>query len=222
VSPERKRELGPLPPGPHGFTREQIAHNQRERLIAALVELSGERPYGEVSIAEIIKKARVSRRTFYEHFKTKEECFLAAFDIVVDHLRDLIAEAVAPIEDWPHRVSAGIAAVLRFFAAEPDLARIAMVDSMTAGSNVAARYREAILGFSKLFEAGREERDHHQPLPPSTEDAVMGSISTVVSHAIMAGEAAELERLLPDLTEFALTPYLAPKEVRKLIAELDS
>lgn len=221
VGAEGKRTLGPLPPGPHGYSREQVAHNQRERLIAAFVELVAAKGYGQVSIAEVIKLARVSRRTFYEHFRTTEDCFLAAFEIVDDHLHDLIREATEPIPDWPHKVSAGIAVVLRFFSSDPDLARLAVVESVTATTVIAARYREAVLGFAVLLEPGRDEREHPEPLPASTEDTVVGSIAADISRQVSAGESDGLGRMLPDLVGFALTPYLEPRIVRKIVRELD-
>ena len=102
-------EIGPLPAGRHGFSREQVAHNQRERLIAGLATAVAEHGYQAVTITHITKEAKVSRRVFYENFEGKEECFLAAFEVVVGHIRELAGEAVAPVEDWPHRAIAASA-----------------------------------------------------------------------------------------------------------------
>ncbi len=136
--------LGPLPAGRHGFSREQVAHNQRERLIAGLATAVAEKGYRAVTITDITKEARVSRRVFYENFEGKEECFLAAFEVVVGHIRELAAEAVAAIDDWPQRAIAAARAVLAFFADEPDLARLCLVESQAAGPAVSARFHEAV------------------------------------------------------------------------------
>ncbi len=98
-------ELGPLPSGRHGYSREQVAHHQRERLIAALAAAVAEKGYAAVTLADVTRHARVSRRVFYANFESKEQCFLAAFEVVVAHLRELIAAAVEPIPDWPQRAS---------------------------------------------------------------------------------------------------------------------
>ena len=98
-----EEELGPLPAGRHGFSREQVAHNQRERLIAGLATAVAEKGYRAVTITDITKAARVSRRVFYENFEGKDECFLAAFEVVVGHIRELAEEAVGTIDEWPGR-----------------------------------------------------------------------------------------------------------------------
>src|SRR5258708_5322687 len=101
-----EEELGPLPAGRHGFSREQVAHNQRERLIAGLATGVAEDGYEAVRITHITKEAKVSRRVFYENFEGKEECFLAAFEVVLGHIRALAAEAVVAAADWPSRAIA--------------------------------------------------------------------------------------------------------------------
>ncbi len=112
-------ELGPLPAGRHGFSREQVAHNQRERLIAGLATAVAEKGYRAVTITDITKAARVSRRVFYENFEGKDECFLAAFEVVVGHIRELAEEAIASIQDWPDQAIAAARAVLAFSPPSP-------------------------------------------------------------------------------------------------------
>src|SRR5215213_9602197 len=97
-------ELGPLPGGHHGLSREQILDSQRERLLAAIAHEVATRGYRATTITGIVKTASVSTRDFYEHFEGKEECFLAAFDAVRDHLEELVIEAAAEQPDWPHEV----------------------------------------------------------------------------------------------------------------------
>ena len=133
-------ELGPLPAGRHGFSREQVAHHQRERLIAGLASAVAAKGYAAVTLADVTAEARVSRRVFYEHFESKEECFLAAFEAVVAHLRELAAEAAAPEQSWPRQALAALRAALAFLAAEPGLARLCLVEAPGAGLAVAERF----------------------------------------------------------------------------------
>ena len=208
--------LGPLPAGRHGFSREQVAHNQRERLIAGLAEAVAERGYRAVTITDVTKQARVSRRVFYENFEGKEECFLAAFEVVVGHIGELAAEAVAPIEDWPHRAIAAARAVLAFLAGEPDLARLCLVESQAAGPAVSARFHEAVHEVVPFLERGRAERPGERQLPPTTEESTIGALVMLTSRKVAAGEAAQLEDLLPDVAEFILAPYLGAEEATRL------
>src|ERR1044072_6478295 len=136
-------ELGPLPAGRHGYSREQVAHHQRERLIAGLAEALTEKGYAAVTLPDIVKHAKVSRRVFYANFESKEECFRARFEVVVTHLHELVAEAVDGVEGWPQQAVEATRAVLAFLAEEPDLARLCLVESRGAGPAVTGRFNEA-------------------------------------------------------------------------------
>jgi AcrR family transcriptional regulator len=209
-------ELGPLPAGRHGFSREQVAHNQRERLIAGLAAAVAERGYRAVTITDITKEARVSRRVFYENFEGKDECFLAAFEVVVGHIRELATGAAAGFEDWPGRAIAVARAVLSFFAEEPDLARLCLVESQSAGPAVSARFHESVHEVVPYLEQGRGERDGERELPPTTEESTIGALVMLASRKVAAGEAGRLEDLLPEFAEFILAPYLGAEEAAKL------
>ncbi len=209
-------ELGPLPAGRHGFSREQVAHHQRERLIAGLAEAVAEKGYGAVTLTDIVKHAKVSRRVFYANFEGKEQCFLAAFEVVVGHLRELVAEAVEPLDGWPAQAIAATRASLAFLAAEPDLARLCLVESRAAGPAVTTRFNEAVGEMAPLLRQGRAERPEGERLPDSTEDSTIGSLVSLAYRKVAAGEAAELEDLLPDCAELVLLPYLGPAEASRL------
>jgi AcrR family transcriptional regulator len=216
-------ELARLPPGRHGLPREFVVHNQRERLIAGLAEAIAENGYSGTTIAHITRHAAVSRRTFYEHFSSKDECFVAAYDTVMAELRDRVSAAFEGAEDWPHAVKAGIGAMLEFLAAEPSLARLCMVEALVAGPVVVERYDAAIQSFVPYFQSGREGRPPEvlARLSPTTEEALVGGMVSLISRRIIAGKAEELEELLPDLVEFTLTPYVGSAEAAKLAQEPD-
>ena len=212
-------ELGPLPAGRHGFTREQVAHNQRERLIAGLATAVAEKGYRAVTITDITKAARVSRRVFYENFEGKDECFLAAFEVVVGHIRELAEEAIASVDDWPDQAVAAARAVLLFFTAEPDLARLCLVESQAAAPVVSARFHEAVHEVVPYLEQGRAERTGERELPATTEESTIGALAMLISRKVAAGEAEQLEELLPEVVEFILTPYLGAEEATRFSRE---
>jgi AcrR family transcriptional regulator len=217
-APEYPPELARLPPGRHGLPREFVAHNQRERLIAGIAEAIAENGYAGTTIAHITRHAAVSRRTFYEHFASKDECFVAAYDTIMEELRDRVSVAFSAQEDWAHAVKAGIGAMLSFLAAEPNLARLCMVEALVAGPVVVERYDAAIQSFVPYFQSGREGRPKEvlERLSPTTEEALVGGMVSLISRRIIAGKTAELESLLPDLVEFTLTPYLGSTEAAKV------
>jgi AcrR family transcriptional regulator len=214
-------ELARLPPGRHGLPREFVAHNQRERLIAGIAEAIAESGYSGTTIAHITRHAAVSRRTFYEHFTSKDECFVAAYDTVMAELRERVGQAFEQEDDWPHAVKAGIRAMLTFLAAEPNLARLCMVEALVAGPVVVERYDAAIQSFVPYFESGRDGRPPEvlERLSSTTEEALVGGMMSLISRRIIAGRASELESLLPDLVEFTLTPYLGSDEASRIARE---
>src|SRR3954471_22088010 len=89
----------PLPRGPHGLERDVVLASQRGRMLSAMAEAVAANTYGGTTVADVVAGAGVSRKTFYEHFRDKEECFLAAFDVGVDLLLGAIAQAQAPADD---------------------------------------------------------------------------------------------------------------------------
>ncbi|HEU4943871.1 MAG TPA: TetR/AcrR family transcriptional regulator [Solirubrobacterales bacterium] len=205
-----------LPAGRHGLPREFIVQNQRERIITALVDTVAERGYNATTVAHITKAASVSRRTFYEHFADKEACFLAAYEMVADHIRDSMRVAAEAFDDWPQQVRAALATMLRFLAGEPELARLVMIEPVAAGGEIAARHRASMQGFVEILKAGRPEHSGDRPLPEATEETLVGGILSLIVREISAGKAKELEKLLPDLVELTLAPYLGGEEAERL------
>ena len=216
--PEYPPELSRLPPGRHGLPRDFVVHNQRERLIAGLAEAVAEKGYGGTTIADIARHAAVSRRTFYEHFDGKDECFVAAFDTVTEQLRERVGEAYKAEDEWADGIGAGIGAMLTFLASEPNLARLAMVEALVAGPVVVKRYDAAVQTFLPYLNAGREGRSKAvlDRLSDSTEEALVGGMVSLISRRIVAGKTDELESLLPDLVEFTLGPYVGNDEAARI------
>jgi AcrR family transcriptional regulator len=212
-------DLGPLPGGHHGLSREQIVDSQRERLLAAVAEQVAANGYRGTTITEVVKGASVSTRDFYELFEGKEDCFLAAFDVVRDHLEDLIRTAVAAEDDWPRRVIAALRAGLEFFAAEPDLARVCLLEAVSATPMIAIRFREAVLSAAPALAEGRAELADPDSMLPETEDAILGGIVSLATRSIIAGETKKLPELLPDFVDFALGPYLGAELATTLAEE---
>ena len=205
-----------LPAGRHGLPREFIAQNQRERIITALVDTVAERGYNATTVAHITKAASVSRRTFYEHFADKEACFLAAYELVADHIRDSMQVAAEAFEEWPQKVRAALGTMLSFLAGEPELARVCMIEPVAAGGEIAAKHRASMQGFVEILKAGRPEHSGERPLPEATEATLVGGIVSLVVREINAGRTEKLESLLPDLVELTLAPYLGGEEASRL------
>jgi AcrR family transcriptional regulator len=211
-------QLARLPPGRHGLPRDFVAANHRDRLIAACSQQVQERGYEETTVATIIKAAAVSRRTFYEHFADKEACFIATYDLLVDHLRARIFAAFEAEAEWPLQMRAALGEMLGFFAAEPGLARLALVEPLAAGPPVSEHHRETVASFAPLLAGGREVAGGDAPTA-ETEEAVVAGIAGLVTRRIVAGEAAGLPQLLPELLATTLAPFLGAAEAERIARE---
>jgi AcrR family transcriptional regulator len=219
---ESPGELGPLPGGHHGLTRAQIADSQRERLLAAIAEEVAEVGYRDVKIRGFTARAGVSTRDFYAHFEGKEDCFLAAFEAVRAHLEQVLRKVAGEASDWPTQVVAVLRAALEFFAAEPVLARLCLVEPVRATPTIAIRFREVVLACVPPLTRGRDQLPNPDSVPPSTEDSLLGGIVSLVSGEILVGDIEQLPTVLPDLVEFTLSPYLGADRAAQLAQQAGS
>ena len=206
-----------LPPGRHGLPRSFVAQNQRDRLTAGIIAAVAEHGYHETTITQIAAAAGVSRRTFYTYFSSKEECYLATYDVIAAHLAEAARAAAAPHRDWPDRVRAQLAASLEFFAANPDLVRFYLIAPPRAGEEVAARYR---LGASRVIaELTRGMPSGARRPTQAIQNALAGGMAGLIVGKVRAGEGERLPELLPDLTELFLTPYLGREAAARAARE---
>jgi AcrR family transcriptional regulator len=216
-NPHHPDELAQLPHGRHGLPTEFVEHNQRARLIASFTHLVGEVGYSGATITAVTEGAGVSSRTFYKFFETVEECCIAAFEQGSEEVRGLVVEAWGSEEEWPARVRAALAAVLSDFTALPDLGRLLTAEPFVAGPEIARRHKAALEEMVPYLREGRTLRADADPLPDSAERGFLGAVSSMIARHLVGGGAAELPGLLPDLTQFLLSPYLGTEEARRLV-----
>ncbi len=217
-----KATTRPLP-GRQQLPREFIAQHQRARIITALALETSEQGYQQVTVADIVSRAGIARNTFYENFRSKEDCFLATQEFAMSVALERVVEAAGSFEGWPQRVRAGLTAFLEFVAEEPALARTCMVEALSAGPAAIEYYEKSQQAFISLFRLGRDVSPHGAELPETLEEAIIGGIFWIVYQRLAVAEVAVIPELLPQLIEFALTPYLGAKAARQVAtAEADA
>ena len=204
--------LATLPPGRHLVPRDFVVQNQRERMLLATAELVAERGYRRTTIELIAKTARVALTTFYEHFESKEECFLAAFDENVDAAAEVFAELVDSELDWTDQISAGLEVFLEMVAGETPRATLCLVESQAAGPAALARYQGMLERVAPKLREGRALNPRSARLPDGLEMAIAGGIAWLIHQRLVAGEAAEIKALLSEMLQIALTPYVGEVE----------
>jgi AcrR family transcriptional regulator len=216
------RQPHQLPPGRHGLPRSFVVSNQRERILSAVAYVTSAASYAEMSVEDIIVTAGVSRRTFYEHFKNKEDVFLAAFDAVTTQLVEKVVAAVEAEKTFADQCSAGLRAFLEFVASEPAFGRMCIVEALAAGPEAIKRRNDTMRAFAALIDAKAQELLDRKAPPPLTAETVVGGIYEVVYNRVLRGEIQSLPTLLPDLAYAALLPYLgleAAQEERSRLPE---
>jgi AcrR family transcriptional regulator len=216
--PDDPGQLGPLPGGRHSIAPDVLAHNQRERLIAAVAELVGKKGYTETTIGEIADAASVSRRTLYEHFSGKEDCFLAAYVALDDYVAKLMADAAAAEAEWPGQIAAAFAALIRFLASRPNFARLYLVEFAAAGEALVGAREKTTERFIALLAPGRDYTPGEEPAA-GIEEALVGGIVVLLGRRVVGGEAAQLAIFIPAVIEFVLSPYLDFEIAREVAAQ---
>ena len=193
-----------------------VIENQRERLISGVIEAVAEHGYGATTIAQITAAAKLSRRTFYEHFDNKEACFSAAYEASFTYIREGVLAAAAAQKEWPRRVRAGLAGLLSMLAEHPDLATFFLIAPVSAGDEIADRHHLAM----RELVTGLTEGAPNAPGPGESsetrEQALAGGISQLIVRKINAGEAEGLEGVLPALVELVLRPFLGGGEAVRI------
>lgn len=194
---------------------------RRQAILEAMVRVVGRQGYKATSVADVIAEADTSRTTFYKYFGDKHECFLAAYDMVVERV---IAEVIAACEgeeDWVERVRIGLTTIVDLFALDPALARTAVVEVSAAGADARQRHWDAISKFTEFLEDGRELAADGD-LPDNIALMAAGAVSGLIFDELLTGRAERLPALLPDLLFALLVPYLGPgaatEEMRRAAA----
>jgi AcrR family transcriptional regulator len=186
--------------------REFIAQHKQRRIMDALAELTAEQGYEATKISDIVKRAGVARKTLYDNFEGKEQVFLAAFDAAREEVVERIEVSCADADGgWQEQVEAGLGAFLGYVAENPSLARMCMIEALSATPATTKRYEDALQEFVEMAQARTPDDER---LPETIDETLIGGVAWIVYRQIRRSRTDAAEDLLPELTEFMLTPYL--------------
>lgn len=203
----------PLPSGRHNLPREFVITSQRDRLLDAIAQSCAEKRYAEVSVADIVSRARVSRSTFYEIFPDKEACFLAAYDAILGRfVTEVIRACDSPGLTWPEIIERGTEASLRFLAAEPAFARMCIVDVFSAGPAALERYLSAVRMIASFVDGGRTMMPNRKDVPESVASMLVGGAVVVIRSEIVDERTEFLPEIGPDILYSTLIPFTEKEE----------
>ncbi|HEX8754012.1 MAG TPA: TetR/AcrR family transcriptional regulator [Solirubrobacterales bacterium] len=187
---------------------------ERERLLEAMVRNAAAKGYEGTAVEDVTATAQLPRETFDSFFGSKQDCFLEAYDAVIDVVFAHVAAAYesAVGEPWPDRVVRALRALVDLLASEADIARMAIVEMPGVGEDARLRYRAALGRFAPFLDEGREFAPRAAELPPDTASFAIGGLTSKLFDEVRAGRTDELRQLVPDLTFAVLVPYLGPEE----------
>jgi AcrR family transcriptional regulator len=188
-----------------------VAASQRQRLLDGMARTVAHRGYGATAVADVLKAARISRRTFYEQFIDKEDCFLAAYDHFTGRCSERVTAAYEASDGGLDGLAQGLATLLELLAAEPHYGRLAIVEALGAGDRALAR-RDRLLqrAADVLAQAAREHGDPGAASPELLAQAIVGGIAEVVHAHLLRGDAARLPALSDELLRYALASSGVP------------
>jgi AcrR family transcriptional regulator/DNA-binding MarR family transcriptional regulator len=220
-----------------GLPREHVSEIQRMRILAAMAEVASERGAGAVTVAHVVARAGVSRRTFYDLFADREECFLAAFEEAIGRVGAEVVAAYEQEAGWRERMRAGLWALLVWLDQEPALAKLLVVESLAAGPRALEPRARVVRALVRAVDEGRgagaagtdaagtgdatrkatatRTARRAAPLPPLTAEGVVGAVLSVIHTRLSEPRAKPLTPLLGELMSVITMPYLGQSSAQK-------
>lgn len=210
----------PVPPGPLRATRRrtvkavpfeerQAQSNPPERILRALASVVAEKGYPDTTVAEVVERASTSQRTFYEHFKNKEDAIVAALDSGSAHMLAAALPAFRRAPDWPHAVHDTQEAMFRWGAEEPEYARMGGKEMYAAGKRALDQREVVTEGMEGLLTPGYELKPE---TPPIAAEAIGGALYSLLYDHVNKSGPETLPDLVPTLVYVTLAPFLEADE----------
>lgn len=218
----RQRSANQLPPGRHGLSRSFVEANQRQRILDAVADVVSLVGYQGMSVEDVVGAAGVSRRTFYDTFKSKEDAFLSAYDEIGMRLVLAVKESYDVSDTFPEGVVACLRTFLEFVASVPHYADMCIVEVLAAGPPALARRNGVMKAMAVLLEKGAATMPDGIVPPALTAETIVGGIYEVVYSRVLEGRTLELPGLLPDLAYSMMLPYVGHAKAEDMVAPLRS
>jgi len=216
---KRTRLDAPTPrPAQDELPRGHVTEIQRARMLSAAVEAIEENGYARLTVAQVINRAKVSRKTFYDLFIDREDCFLAVFERTLDQVTARVVEAYTQESTWREGIRAGLAALLIFIEEEPELARLCIVDALGGGPRVLERRAEVLAQVRTVIDLGRGVATTKREPPSVTAEGVIGAVFAVVHTRMLERSSKPYIGLHGPLMSMIVLPYLGARAASRELA----
>ena len=193
--------------------------SQRARLIEATVDVIGAKGYAGSTVGDITGAAGVSRTTFYEQFRDKEDCFVVAYEETAGSHFDAVVAALGERPGGVERLQTGVRAYLRGLADAPAYARVSTVEVLAAGLGAAASRAAVHARYAALLRTWHDELRAQQPpaprplipeMPADVFTCAVGGVSDLLARHVQSGDTPGLPALAPVIVTFLLTATAVP------------
>lgn len=199
----------------NGLARERVAEIQRARMLAAMAQLACEDGARNITVARVVARSGVSRRTFYEIFEDRDDCLLGALDEAVARASRYVAEARDSHTKWVDRIRVSLLALLRFLDDEPAFGRLAVVESLGAGAKALGRRADALARVMVAVDRGRSEAGSASEPLPLAADGVVGAVFSVIHSKMLESSRSSFVDLTNPFMAMIVLPYLGPAASRR-------
>jgi AcrR family transcriptional regulator len=193
-----------------------VVEIQRARILAAMTDVACERGAGNVTVAHVVEYAGVSRRTFYELFTDRDQCFLAALDEAIAHASRYVLDAYDLDAKWTERIRAALTALLSFLDVERGVGWLLVVGSFGAGTDALERRRRVLSQIITVIDEGR--REVGEGPAALTAEGVVGAVFSVIHARLLERNTGRLGELVNPLMSMIVLPYLGPAAARRELA----
>jgi AcrR family transcriptional regulator len=207
-------------PVANGLGTDGLSEIQRSRLVAAMVKVCAECGVGNATVARVVARSGVSRRTFYEQFADREDCFLAAFDQTVERIAAVVLPAFRQSSKWSEQTRAGLTALLEYLDLDHDTARFAIIEVLGAGPMALERRAEILTHLATVIEGGRRASKVDSETPPLTAEGLVGGAFSLIHSRLLDEKDGSLVDLLNPLMSMIVLPYLGSAAARRELSQL--
>jgi AcrR family transcriptional regulator len=193
----------------------EVSEVQRSRVLSAARRVVFEYGYEGMSVARVTSRAGVSRRTFYDLFEDRDDCFLTLFGQAVEAARDRVTPAYEEGSSWASRVRAAMGELVGLLDEQPALGRVLLVDALRAGPRVLGYRAEVLERLSAIVDRDGTAASTTKGFVPLTGEGVIGGVLGVLHSRLLQGDPAPLSGLLNQLTATIVLPYLGTSAARR-------
>jgi AcrR family transcriptional regulator len=195
----------------HGVPHGHVSEIQRARILSAAIDAIKDTGYARLTVAQVIARAKVSRKTFYDLFEDREDCFLAVFEVTLGQIGTRVTGAYEGERSWRESVRAGLAALLQFIDEDRDLARLCIVDALGGGAHVLAERVRTIAALREVIDLARKAPGARPEPPVVTAEGVIGAVLAVLHTRLLERSAKPYIDLHGSLMSMIVLPYLGAR-----------